>query len=88
MSGDPVFDWVAFFLGTVAGFAACFMLMRRKRRALAPPLPIAPVELPPELRSLVLRYRAEGRAMEAVKILRERMGCDLQTARHLVDDVR
>ena len=81
MAGDPVFDWVAFVLGVVAGFGACFMLMRRKGRVSAPPPPIAPIELPPELRAIVLRYRAEGRAIDAVKIVRERMGCDLRTAR-------
>jgi ribosomal protein L7/L12 len=62
--------------------------MRRKGRLSAPPPPIAPIELPPELRAIVLRYRAEGRTVDAVKIVRERMGCDLRTARHLVDHVR
>lgn len=88
MAGESAFDWFSFVLGVPVGFALCFWLMRRKMRPKTPAPQVQPVELPPELRAQVLRYRAEGRLIDAIKLVRSRTGCDLYTARHLVDDVR
>lgn len=88
MAGEAAFDWFAFALGVLSGFVLCFWLMRRRARLHHPPAQIEPVELSPDLRAQVLRYRAEGRALDAIKLVRSRTGCDLQTAKYLVDDVR
>lgn len=88
MTGDPAIDWTSFALGVIVGFALCFLLFRRKGAARLPESPIQPVELPPDLQGLVRLYRAEGRSIEAIKLVRERMGCDLRTAKYLVDHLR
>lgn len=87
MTGDPAIDWTSFVLGVAAGFTLCFLLMRRKR-VQNPPPPVQPIELPPDLKALVLLYRADGRLIEAIKLVRERTGCDLRTAKYLVEHVR
>ena len=88
MTGDAITDWTSFALGAVAGFTLCFLLMRRKRMQSQPAPPLQPVELPPDLKALVLRYRADGRLIDAIKLVRERTGCDLRTAKYLVERVR
>jgi hypothetical protein len=79
---------MAFALGTVSGFMLCLVLLRRKRNRPAPPPMSQPVELPPDVKSLVHLYRSEGRTVDAIKLVRERTGCDLATAKNLVDHVR
>ena len=54
-------------------------LRRRRREAkrvdlVAPPAPLP--EIPPEIRSAVLKLRAEGKLISAVKLLRERIDVD------------
>ena len=88
MTGDVVTDWTSFALGVVAGFALCFLLLRRKRLQAPPVQPLQSIELPPDLKSLVLLYRADGRLIEAIKLVRERTGCDLRTAKYLVEHIR
>ncbi len=88
MSGDPAIDWTSFAFGALAGFAICFLFFGRKRALPPQSEPITAIELPPDLKSLVLLYRAEGRTIEAIKLVRERTGCDLRTAKYLVEHVR
>lgn len=88
MDGTADFDWFAFAMGVCAGFVLCFWLMRRKLRPKAPASHVQAIELPPDLRAQVLRYRAEGHVIDAIKLVRSRTGCDLRTAKHLVDGVR
>ena len=88
MLGDPVIDWTSFAFGALAGFVLCFVLLRRRRAIPLPPEPIAPIEMPSDLKPIILLYKAEGRTIEAIKLVRERTGCDLRTAKHLVDHVR
>lgn len=88
MAGDPAIDWTSFAFGALVGFAICFLFFRRKRALPPQAEPMAPIELPPDLKSLVLLYRADGRTIEAIKLIRERTGCDLRTAKYLVEHVR
>ena len=88
MAGDLAIDWTSFAIGTVAGFISCWILMRRKRVQKPTASPVQPTELPPDLKALVLLYRADGRLIEAIKLVRERTGCDLRTAKYLVEHVR
>lgn len=48
----------------------------------------AAYRIAPHLKALVLLYRADGRLIEAIKLVRERTGCDLRTAKYLVEHVR
>lgn len=66
-------------------------LRRRRREAkrvdlVAPPTPLP--EIPPEIRSAVLKLRAEGKLISAVKLLRERIDVDLKTAKDIVEQIR
>jgi hypothetical protein len=96
-------DWTAFGLGAAAGMAAMvaiyWWLGRAARVGPAvdrdidgePDWWTAPAEaltLPADLRSQVLILRAEGRGIEAIKLVRTRMDCGLKDARDLVDDLR
>ena len=88
MTGEPTIDWISFALGVLIGIAICFLLMRRKRAQAPPAQPLQPIELPQDLKALVLLYRADGRSIEAIKLVRERIGCDLRTAKYLIEHVR
>lgn len=66
-------------------------LRRRRREAkradlVAPPAPVS--EISPEIRSAVLKLRAEGNMISAVKLLRERINVDLKTAKDIVERLR
>ena len=86
MTGDGGLDWLSFALGLVAG--VILTLIQRRRRRIEPTRPIEPIELPADLKALVLLHRADGRQIDAIKLVRERMGCDLRTAKFLVEHVR
>jgi ribosomal protein L7/L12 len=84
------FDLISFGLGVLAGLLTAFLWSFKKRQLKRPDLanpPKAPqqVNIAPEVRSAVLKLRAEGRTIEAIKMLRERIGVDLKTAKSLVD---
>ena len=44
--------------------------------------------IPHDIRAQALRLKAEGNFIEAVKLVRERTGCDLKTAKDAVDGLR
>ena len=44
--------------------------------------------IPHDSRAQALRLKAEGNFIEAVKLVRERTGCDLKTAKDAVDGLR
>jgi ribosomal protein L7/L12 len=86
-------DWPSFLFGAaIGGILMLVLTLRRRRREakradlVAPPAP-AP-EISPEIRSAVLKLRAEGNMISAVKLLRERINVDLKTAKDIVDRLR
>jgi hypothetical protein len=84
-------DWISFLSGFAAGAITLLWLQRRKRpdkRAHLDQLPLPPPVLPHDLKQQVLKLRAEGRLIEAVKLVRERMGCGLKEAKDAVDALR
>ncbi len=90
------YDWMAFATGFGAALLLLFLLgwRRRGRRTdLTRPTDSAvkaqlAAGIPPEIRAQVLRMKAEGRSIEAIKLLRERMGVDLKAAKDAVDGLR
>lgn len=90
------YDWTAF----ASGFGVALLLMfllRWRRRARRTDLTQATDEavkaqlaatLPPEIRAQVFRMKAEGRSIDAIKLVRERMGVDLKAAKDAVDGLR
>jgi ribosomal protein L7/L12 len=45
------------------------------------------VQIPGDVKQTVLKLRAEGRTIEAIKLVRERTGCDLQAAKIAVEQL-
>ncbi|RDV02729.1 hypothetical protein DXH95_12340 [Sphingorhabdus pulchriflava] len=88
MTGDGEFDWLSFALGLFAGVVLSWILNRRRKLQIEPVQPIEPRELHGDLKALVLLYRADGRKIEAIKLVREQLDCDLRTAKYLVEHVR
>ncbi len=88
MTVDGGLDWLSFALGLLAGVILTWILRRRRRQGPEPLQPIQPRELHGELKALVLLYRADGRIIEAIKLVREQLECDLRTAKYLVEHVR
>jgi ribosomal protein L7/L12 len=86
-------DWPSFLFGAVIGGVLMLVLTlrRRRREAKRADLVSSPVPMPevsPEIRSAVLKLRAEGRSIDAVKLVRERIKVDLKTAKEIVDRTR
>jgi hypothetical protein len=83
---DGPFDWFAFATGFCAALALVLLIRRRsaKRRDLDRPPP-QPIAIPDDIKSTALKWRAEGRTIEAIKLVRERTGCDLRTAKIAVE---
>jgi hypothetical protein len=86
-------DWPSFLFGTVIGGVLMLVLTLRRRRReakrtdlVSPPVPMP--EVSPEIRSAVLKLRAEGRSIDAVKLVRERIKVDLKTAKDIVEGMR
>ena len=91
MFGNGDYDWTSFALGMlIGGMVALFLGWRRKRlnRSNLDKPPTPPPSLTPELRSQILKLRAEGRVIDAIKMVRERTGCDLKSAKEAVDKLR
>jgi ribosomal protein L7/L12 len=86
-------DWSFFLFGAVIGGTLMLVLTFRRRRReakradLVAPPPPAP-EISPEIRSAVLKLRAEGRGIDAIKLVRERVNVDLKTAKDIVERMR
>jgi ribosomal protein L7/L12 len=86
-------DWPSFLFGTVIGGVLMLVLTLRRRRReakrvdlVAPPVPLP--EISPEIRSAVLKLRAEGKRISAIKLVRERINVDLKTAKDIVERMR
>lgn len=86
-------DWPSFLFGAVIGGVLMLVLTLRRRRREAkradiatPPAP--PPEVSPELRSVLLKLRAEGKTVSAIKLVRERINIDLKTAKDIVERLR
>lgn len=88
------FEWASFALGFVgAGILMMFLGWRRRRRAktdlTAPPqFPVQPIDLPPDMRAMILQMKAQGRIIDAIKLVRKRTGIGLADAKDLVDKLR
>ena len=89
------YDWTAFASGFgVALLLALIIRWRKGRRVdLTKPTDAAvkvqlAAGIPHEIRAQALRLKAEGNFIEAVKLVRERTGCDLKTAKDAVDGLR
>jgi Ribosomal protein L7/L12 C-terminal domain len=81
-------DWISFFIGLSIGGGIVFWLRRpRKRSQLDRPPASLPV-LPHDLKQQILKLRAEGRQIDAIKLVRERTGCGLKEAKDAVDLLR
>lgn len=86
-------NWPSFLFGAlIGGILMLVLTLRRRRREaklvdlVAPPAP-AP-EISPEIRSAVLKLRAEGNMINAIKLVRERIDVDLKTAKDIVEQMR
>jgi ribosomal protein L7/L12 len=86
-------DWPSFLFGAVIGGVLMLVLTLRRRRREAkradlvtPPTPRP--EVSPEIRSAVLKLRAEGKTINAIKLVRERINVDLKTAKDIVERMR
>jgi ribosomal protein L7/L12 len=86
-------DWPSFIFGAVIGGVLMLVLTLRRRRReakradlVAPSAPLP--EISPEIRSAVLKLRAEGRSIDAIKLVRERIDVDLTTAKDIVERMR
>jgi hypothetical protein len=86
-------DWPSFMFGALIGGVLMLVLTFRRRRReakrtdlVAPPVPLP--EISPEIRSAVLKLRAEGKLISAIKLLRERIDVDLTTAKDIVERMR
>jgi hypothetical protein len=84
------YDWLSFMAGAIVGaFLATLLSYRRRKRQsqlLMPPVP--PPAVPPEIKAKLLKLRAEGRMIDAIKLVRERTGCDLKAAKQIVETLK
>ena len=84
-------DWISFLIGFGVGAATLLWFMhrnRRDKRSALDQVPLPPPVLPYDLKQDVLKLRAEGRLIEAVKLVRERTRCGLKEAKDAVDSLR
>ena len=86
-------DWPSFLFGAVIGGVLMLVLTLRRRRReakradLVTPPSVVP-KISPEIRSAVLKLRAEGKTINAIKLVRERINVDLKTAKDIVERMR
>jgi hypothetical protein len=94
MDGSSNIDWISFATGFLAALLIIFFIRwrrtQRRTNSLSAPPRAAPsaTDLSPELRSQILRLKAEGHMIEAIKLTRERTGLDLKASKELVEGVR
>jgi hypothetical protein len=86
-------NYESFWVGVVTGVVLMILLnIRRSRRAMRRPNldvpPATPPTLPPELRAQLLRMKAEGQMIAAIKLVRDRTNCDLKAAKDAVEMLR
>jgi ribosomal protein L7/L12 len=84
-------DPVSFLLGLLAGVVLAIWIVARRRRNARPDLstPPAPArELTGDIRAAALKLRAEGKTIDAIKLVRERTGIGLKEAKDVVDAMR
>jgi hypothetical protein len=90
-SGLANIGWMSFAAG-FAGALALIIFLRWRRRSRAATLDLgprpAPPALAPDVRAQVRRLKADGRAIDAIKLVRSRTGCDLKAAKDAVDALR
>ncbi len=80
------FDWFAFAVGFCAALMLMFVIRRMSKRQGKADRPAPqPIAVPDDIKSVVLRLRAEGKNNEAAKLVCERTGCDLGTAKITVE---
>jgi hypothetical protein len=85
------FDWLAYGYGLASGFALALYWAWRRRKSKRPHLmqpPSTPVSIPPQIHAQVRLMRAEGREIEAIKLVRKVTGCDLKAAKEAVNAFR
>lgn len=89
-------NYESFWVGVITGVVLMILLnIRRNRRAMrrpnldAPPAaPVGPPVLSSDVRAQVLRMKAEGQMIAAIKLVRERTSCDLKAAKDAVEMLR
>lgn len=86
-------NYESFWVGVITGVVLMTLLnIRRNRRRMGRPnldvLPSAPLAVPADLRAQVLRMKAEGQTIEAIKLVRNRTRCDLKVAKDAVEKLR
>ncbi len=88
-------DWISVSIGFAGGVAVMAVLswQRSGGRKAEPEqdwwsAPAHPLALPTDVQAQVLVLRAQGKTIEAVKLVRERMGCGLKEAKDAVDTLR
>lgn len=88
-------DWISVSIGFAVGVGVMLALSWQRsggRKADAEQdwwsAPANPLALPNDVQAQVLVLRAEGKTIEAVKLVRERMGCGLKEAKDAVDTLR
>jgi hypothetical protein len=96
-------DWISFAIGFAFALilATVFLWLKKKKAARIEmrqvdrgwperplPLPLPPVILEGDLRAQVLLLRAEGRMIDAIKLVRSRLDCDLKSAKDAVEGLR
>jgi hypothetical protein len=86
------FDWFAYGAGFMSALGLMLVLRwRRSGKAHRPSLVVAPpqpITLSADIRAQVLLMKADGRAIEAIKLVRSRTRCDLKQAKDTVDALR
>jgi hypothetical protein len=96
-------DWISFAAGFMLALVlvTVFLWLKKKKAARIemrqvdrgwpqrpPPPPTPPIVLEGDLRAQVLLLRAEGRTIDAIKLVRTRLDCDLKSAKDAVEGLR
>jgi large subunit ribosomal protein L7/L12 len=87
----PMIDPVSFMLGLVVGVVLMIWIAARRGRSARSDLRGPPAQLPEltgDVRSAALKLRAEGKTIEAIRLVRERTGIGLKEAKDAVDGMR